>query len=244
MKVIEPSYEILKCPEGEECLAFLERCARTCYKSEGKIDDGWDKCPECEGGTYYPAGTNFPRACLNCQPRGGRIKVRDPSSHKLIRAILKRGHESVIEHLSITVKFTVDRGVSHELVRHRLCSFSQESTRFVRYTAECEEGNELTFIRPCFWEEESGGFETWKTAMICAEQYYLSLLSLGAKPEEARSVLPNSLKTEIVTTANLREWRLIFKLRTSPRAHPQFRQVTVPLLEELRKRIPIIFEEL
>jgi thymidylate synthase (FAD) len=243
MKIIDPYYEILKCPEGEECLAFLERCARTCYKSEGKINDGWAKCPDCAGGTNYPCGPDFPRACLTCQPNGGRIKVGIPSSHRLIRSILERGHESVIEHMGITVKFVIDRGISHELVRHRLCAFSQESTRYCRYDGE-EEGKELTFIRPCFWEVGSPLHLRWMGGIQTAEDAYLDLLAGGAKPEEARSVLPNSLKTEIVTTANLRQWRTMFAQRCSSRAHPQMRQVMHPLLRELRTRIPLIFDDI
>lgn len=238
MKIIEPSYEILQCPDGEQCLAFLERCARTCYKSEDKIEKGQRFSREDQ---YFAGAPEW------------RVK---PSSHKLIRHVLERGHESVIEHMVITVKFIVDRGVSHELVRHRLCAFSQESTRYVRYTEEGAEGHELTFIKPCFWKWDGPldshsktavleeNMSTWFRSMLDVEQRYQQLLDGGATPEQARSVLPNSLKTEIVTTANLREWRHILKLRTSPKAHPQMRQVMQPLLEELRKRIPIIFEEL
>lgn len=241
MKIIEPSYEILQCPDGEQCLAFLERCARTCYKSEDKIDDGKERCEACDGTGEIDQGLPTWTACSWCSGSGRSTQKREPSSYKLIRHVLKRGHESVIEHMVITVKFVVDRGVSHELVRHRLCAFSQESTRYCNYGGD---GKELTFIKPCFWERRTPQFDDWYGAMQDAEDYYISLLRCGAKPEEARSVLPNSLKTEIITTANLREWRHILKLRTSPKAHPQMRQVMQPLLEELRKRIPIIFEEL
>ena len=240
MKIIEPSYEILQCPDGEQCLAFLERCARTCYKSEDKIDPG-QVCDACEGKPAWKDEAGQWISCIACQGAGW---LKEPSSHKLIRHVLERGHESVIEHMSITVKFIIDRGVSHELVRHRLCAFSQESTRYCNYGGD---GKELTFIEPCFWPYNAPDNRlrlVWERAMAEAEGNYLELLRLGAKPEEARSVLPNSLKTEIVTTANLRQWRTMFRLRCSSRAHVQMRQVMQPLLRELRVRIPILFDDI
>jgi len=257
MKIIEPSYEILQCPDGEQCLAFLERCARTCYKSESRIDSGKEQCITCGGkaGILRQDGKTeilvreqpilITRVCPACDGTGLGPLTHEPSSHKLIRHVLDRGHESVIEHMVVTVKFIVDRGVSHELVRHRLASFSQESTRYVRYTAGGEEGQELTFILPCFgWVEGSTLDRDWRFMMAQAEFTYLRMLGAGAKPEEARSILPNSLKTEIVCTANLREWRHILKLRTSPKAHPQIRQVMIPLLAELKSKVPVIFDDL
>ena len=159
-------------------------------------------------------------------------------------------HESVIEHVSLTVRFVIDRGVSHELVRHRLCAFSQESTRYCNYG----KSGEVTFVIPPWIKIEpgrygksnslTGGIKCWYEAMISAEESYLFLLSEGWKPQEARSVLPNSLKTEIVTTANLREWRHILRLRTCKDAHPQIREVMLPLLMELNSRIHVIFSDL
>lgn len=166
-------------------------------------------------------------------------KIGPGTADKLIRAILKRGHESVIEHESITVRFICDRGVTHELVRHRLCAFSQESTRYCNYGKV----GEVTFIKPLFWNNVFSLFSTWRNAMQHAEDAYLNLLTIGASPQEARSVLPNSLKTEIVTTANLREWRHIFHMRCSSAAHPQMRQLMVPLQKELAGLLPIIFGE-
>ncbi len=218
MKIVKASY-VIESIVPEDVLGHLERCGRTCYRSEGKIDNGIES-----------------RGC-------GGVRIREPSSHKLLRAIIKRGHESVIEHASATVRFVVDRGVSHELVRHRLCAFSQESTRYVRYDGE-EDGHDIAFVQPCFWREGSQEFLTWAKHMLDVEISYLKLLVLGAKPEEARSVLPNSLRTTIVVTANLREWRHILRLRTSPRAHPQMREVMVPLLAELQSRVPVIFEDI
>jgi thymidylate synthase (FAD) len=160
--------------------------------------------------------------------------------------IIKRGHESVLEHVSVTARFVVDRGVSHELVRHRLCAFSQESTRFCNYAGD-RFGGEVTFIRPP-WVDLGHLADpmslTWAAAMRDAEVTYLQLLELGWKPEQARSVLPNSLKTDIVVTANLREWRHIFRLRTAAPAHPQMRQVMVPLRERLGVAFAPVFSDL
>lgn len=170
-------------------------------------------------------------------------KITEGSAEKFIGMILKSGHESVLEHEKLTVKFICDRGVTHEIVRHRIASYSQESTRYCNYSKD-KFGNELTFIRPCFWADDSEEYAVWKQAMEDIEKTYVKLISLGAKPEEARSVLPNSLKTEIVCTMNLREWRHFFRLRTAERAHPQIREISVALLDELKKRIPVIFDDI
>lgn len=170
-------------------------------------------------------------------------KVTDLSSRRFVANILKNGHESVIEHETISVKFICDRGVSHEIVRHRIASFSQESTRYCNYTND-KFGNELTFIRPYFWSNDDEKMRIWINCMETAEKSYNDLIKLGVKPQEARTILPNSLKTELIMTTNLREWRHFFKLRVSPQAHPQMRQVTCPLLEELKQRIPIVFDDI
>ena len=170
-------------------------------------------------------------------------KITEGSAEKFIGMILKSGHESVLEHEKLTVKFICDRGVTHEIVRHRIASYSQESTRYCNYSKD-KFGNELTFIRPCFWADDSEEYAVWKQAMEEIEKTYVKLISLGAKPEEARSILPNSLKTEIVCTMNLREWRHSFRLRTADRAHPQIREISVALLDELKKRIPVIFDDI
>ncbi len=170
-------------------------------------------------------------------------KITEGSAEKFIGMILKSGHESVLEHEKLTVKFICDRGVTHEIVRHRIASYSQESTRYCNYSKD-KFGNELTFIRPCFWADDSEEYAVWKQAMEDIEKTYVKLIFLGAKPEEARSILPNSLKTEIVCTMNLREWRHFFRLRTAERAHPQIREISVALLDELKKRIPVIFDDI
>lgn len=155
----------------------------------------------------------------------------------------KSEHESVIEHEKITVKIICDRGVTHEIVRHRIASYSQESARYCNYSKD-KFGNELTFIKPVFWSENSQEYEIWKSQMQTIEDSYIKLIQLGATPEQARSVLPNSLKIEIVVTMNLREWRHFFKLRTSKYAHPQMREIGIPLLEKMCELFPPIFEDI
>lgn len=175
------------------------------------------------------------------------LKMTEDSAIGFIGNILKRGHESVLEHASITVKFICDRGVSHEIVRHRLASYSQESTRYCNYSAD-KFGQEITVILPCFFDTEMGTasnsfvYDEWKRACERAEEAYFKLLDLGATPQQARAVLPNSLKTEVVMTANMREWLHFLKLRTAREAHPQMREVAIPLLKIFREKIPVIFD--
>ncbi|WP_027367930.1 FAD-dependent thymidylate synthase [Desulfocurvibacter africanus] len=170
-------------------------------------------------------------------------KMTPETAEPFIARIVASGHESVIEHASATVRFVCDRGVTHEMVRHRLASYSQESTRYANY-AKDRFGSEITVIRPCFWREGSTEYAAWLSAMEAAEQAYLGLIQAGAKPQEARSVLPNSLKTEIVMSANMREWRHVFRLRCDTPAHPQIREVMLPLLGEFHERLPVLFADL
>jgi thymidylate synthase (FAD) len=164
------------------------------------------------------------------------------SCNEFVARLIKSGHESVLEHEKITVRIICDRGVSHELVRHRLASFSQESTRFCSYDKERFEGH-ISVIEPFPFEDKiKRGI--WKEAMYGAEKAYFELIEQGATPQEARSVLPNSLKTEIVVTANLREWRWILKERTSNKAHPQMREIMRPLLREFQRLIPVVFDDI
>lgn len=215
MKIIKAGYEIMDELDGAAILRKIEKVARTCYKSEDKITDG--------------------------------------SAEKMVKALIKSGHEAMLEHFSFSVKFIVDRGVSHELVRHRLASFAQESTRYCNYGNE----KEITVIEPCYlaggrgaslvYTPKSSQYSVWSHACRTAELDYMKLLRNGATPQEARSVLPNSLKTEVVMTANLREWRHFFKLRalgTTGKPHPQMVEVVLPLLEECKKRIPVVFDDL
>lgn len=170
-------------------------------------------------------------------------KITDTSAPAFVAGIIKRGHEAVLEHCSFTVKFICDRGVSHEIVRHRVASYCQESTRYCNYSKDGF-GREITVIRPCFWPEDSDEMWKWCFAMRDAEDHYFSLLKLGCIPQEARSVLPNSLKTEVVMTANIREWRHFLKLRCSPAAHPQMREVALILLEKVHTLIPVCFDDI
>lgn len=170
-------------------------------------------------------------------------KITAGSAEKMVRALIRSGHEAMLEHFSFSVKFTVDRGVSHELVRHRVASFAQESTRYCNYG----HAGEITVIEPVGIKEVASKWAVWKDAMNMAEIRYLTLLEMGSTPQEARSVLPNSLKTEVVMTANLREWRHFFKLRalgTTGKPHPQMVEVALPLLEECKKLIPVVFDDL
>ena len=182
------------------------------------------------------------RAGRVCYKSEGNIK--DGSAEKFIRGIIKRGHESVIEHATISFKIICDRGVTHELVRHRIgASYSQESTRYCDYSAG-KFGGELTFIKPCFWQEGDANFKIWLASMEVAEKTYLALRAGGARPEEARSILPNSLKTEIFVTMNLREWRHFLKLRTAKAAHPQMREVALKIYKILVEKLPAIFDDI
>ena len=173
-------------------------------------------------------------------------KITDDSAKKFVENLIKRGHEAMLEHSSLSVKFICDRGVSHELVRHRLASFAQESTRYCNYGQD-KFGKELTFIKPIFLEEGTDSYKYWENAMADAEIYYFSMLDFGCTPQEARSVLPNSIKTEIVMTANYREWRHFFWLRAAHKtgpAHPQMEELTVPLLYEVSGLIPVVFDDI
>lgn len=218
MKLIKPSYQIIS-NLNPAILGLIEDAGRTCYKSEDK---------------------------KNAE-----------SAATFAKMILGRQHESVIEHGSATVRFIVDRGVSHELVRHRLASFSQESTRYCNYSKD-KFDNQITFIIPPWFsdleegvyslnseESKRGALGIWLRALAYAENAYIELVERQQQTaQQARSVLPNSLKTEIVVTANFREWRTIFKQRTSAAAHPQMREVMNPLLKEMQQRIPVLFDDI
>ena len=237
MKIIDADYEImfvdLNDPQVvKDIYNRIETVGRICYKSE--------------------------------------TSVTDDSAEGFIRRLIARGHEAMLEHASLTVKFTVDRGVSHEIVRHRLASFAQESTRYCNYS-KGKFGNEITVIDPVFFKDISPdekslivgmdprdgdgdkltdhelGYYAWREACNIAEDCYMVMLSNGATPQEARSVLPNSLKTDLVMTANIREWRHFLNLRAagvSGKPHPQMLEVAVPLLNELRMKLPALFDDI
>lgn len=221
MKLLKANFEILTPISygGIEELKHIEKIGRVCYKSEGKITKDGE------------------------------------SAKKFVKMLIDRGHEAMIEHSSMSVKFVVDRGVSHELVRHRIASFAQESTRYVNYSLE-KFGNEINVIdlepgmmidgkmKNMTSQELTAIYQEWISSMYDAEKHYMKMIELGATPQIARSVLPNSTKTEITITANYREWRNFFKLRIPSTAHPQMREVTIPLLKELKTRLPIIFDDI
>lgn len=229
MKLIKASYKILTPIDGERILKDIELAARTCYKSEDKIE--YTQHREMSGSKSYEA----------------------TSARILIPKLIARGHEAMLEFGgTITVRFIVDRGVSHELVRHRLASFAQESTRYCNYGKD----EHITFIIPNWLQDNliEGVFNhpqtlnkderQWISVMENAEFNYNILLSLGWTPQQARSVLPNSLKTEINVSANIREWRHIFKQHTDKTAHPQMREVMIPLLKEFQTYIPLLFDDI
>ena len=170
-------------------------------------------------------------------------KITDESCRTFVQSIIKRGHEAVLEHFNITVKFICDRGVSHEIVRHRLASYCQESTRYCNYSKDDFSG-EITVVEPFYLEPDTLAYNAWKEACEATEAAYFHLLDWGCTPQEARAVLPNSLKTEVVMTANLREWRHFFKLRCATAAHPQMREVATPLLADMQKKLPIVFDDI
>ena len=221
IRLVKPSFQILTHIDSN-ILKRLELCARTCYKSEDLITD--------------------------------------VSAEKLIRHIINRGHHSVLEHESVQVRFISNRGFTHELVRHRLAAFSQESTRYCNYSKDKFE-NAITFVIPPHllcdiegvlsldtFEKHFGAIKDqdrpWYEALFAASEAYNKLIVFGWKPEEARGVLPIDVKAEIVITANLREWRHIFTVRTSKVAHPMMRSLMVPLLREFQEDIPVIFDDL
>ena len=221
MRKIKANYKILTeiSDGGIRELQHIEQIGRVCYKSEDSITaDG-------------------------------------ESAKKFVAMLIRNGHEAMIEHSFLSVKFTVDRGVSHELVRHRIASFAQESTRYCNY-AKDKFGAECAFIdlepgimldnkmKKMSGEEIALVMAEWTSAMEDAERHYMKMLELGATPQIARSVLPNSTKTEITVSANYREWRNFFKLRTPITAHPQMREVTIPLLQELKEKIPVMFDDI
>lgn len=200
------------------------------------------------------ASTPFPLQLIEVSGRTcykSTDRITPDSSTEFATMLIKRDHLSVIEHASVTVRFICDRGVSHEIVRHRLASFSQESTRYCDYV----NGDVAFVIPPWVPDIEPGVYNTleskipnpgmlWFNAMIEAERHYKEIRKAGWSPQQARSVLPNSLKTEVVMTANLREWRHFLKLRTATAAHPQMREVALPLLAMMGDLIPVVFADI
>lgn len=229
MKLIKASTQILTEINEIDVLKTLESVARTCYKSEDKITSDGE------------------------------------SAKKIVNLLLSRNHEAMLEFFDITVKFTIDRGVSHEVVRHRIASYAQESTRYCNYIGD-KFGGFITCIdiegvmtlklgsqvtHPVTGEKKivdetmiMDWYGEWRQAMEDSEKHYLSMVNNYCPAELARSVLPNSVKTEINVKMNLREWRHFFKLRTSKAAHPQMREITIPLLEQFKDKLPLLFKDI
>ncbi len=172
------------------------------------------------------------RTCYKSEER-----ITDDSAASFCHSIIKSGHHSVLEHASVSVRIITNRGVSHEIVRHRLASYSQESTRYCDYG-----GDDITFIKPV-WEHSEQSL-LFSNALREAEEYYKSLRAIGWSPQQAREVLPNALKTELVMTCNIREWRHFFTLRCSKTAHPQMRALALDMLYRFYKEMPVLFADI
>lgn len=175
--------------------------------------------------------------------QNAKFKTVADADFKILNISDLETENELMTHWDVTVKFVVDRGVSHEIVRHRPASYCQESTRYCNYSKE-DFGSEITFIIPHYLAYGSDAWKTWKETMKTCEDAYFKLLDIGLLPQEARAVLPNSLKTELVMTANLQEWKIFFKLRTANAAHPQMREVARPLLDDLKTMIPTVFDDI
>ena len=195
--------------------------------------------------------TNPIETILKPIERAGRIcyrsenNITNDSCIQFCKNIISRGHEAVIEHSQLSVKFIIDRAIANELVRHRLASYCQESTRYCSYNKN-KFGNEIKVIVPEDLENDVVNYSIWYESCMHAENAYMALLSNNVKPELARSVLPLSIATEIIMTANIREWRQVFKLRSSHNicAHPQMRSICDRLLAELKSKIPVLFDDI
>lgn len=205
------------------------------------INAGYEIISDLNGAEILKHIERCARVCYKSEDR-----ITDGSAEKMVAALIRSGHEAMLEHYSFTVKFICDRGIANELVRHRIASFAQESSRYCCY-AKDKFGKELTFINPCFWEPDSDNYARWFHEMDESEKTYLAMIENGATPEQARDILPTSIKTEIVMTANLREWRHFFKLRAegvTGKPHPQMFEITIPLLKELKQKVPVVFDDI
>jgi len=246
MELIKPQIECLTVTDN--ALMRIEEAGRTCYKSEDKI--GTTACPPCEGGGHVKNIVNASVPCSRCQGSG-----QVPSSELFVEKILESGHLSVIEHAYASYRIICDRGVTHEIVRHRLVSYSQESTRYCNYKGG------VTFVIPPWLHLEEGHYDKARMGQLpsgpgCQEERYWLFRRLdneieyqqwikwGWSPQKARGCLPNCLKTEIVMTTNLREWAHFLKLRTTNAAHPQMREVAYKILADIKSRVPIIFDDI
>lgn len=179
----------------------------------------------------------FTRKCYKSED-----KITDDSYRDFVKRVYQtRKHEGIIEHRSVSVTFVSDRGVSHEAVRHRMASYLQESTRYCDYSASGK-FHGVTFIMPPWLEVGSDDYWMFVSNLKIAEERYQQARDRGWKPEQARGFLPHFVKTEWTQTMNLGSWNNFFAKRCAPNAHPQIRQLAIPLLREFQKHIPIVFD--
>ena len=175
-------------------------------------------------------------AARNCYK--SEEKITNDSWIPMIRNLKERNHGAMLEFGSAMVRVTTDRGILAEFTRHRLFSYAVESTRYCNYSKD-KFGNELTFVRPV--ELQDNALKVWKDTMQFLEKTYLDLIAMGTSPQNARSILPNSLKTEMIVKGNLREWMHFFELRTSKAAHLDMRAVATLIQDEFQRGLPELF---
>lgn len=207
------------------------------------INSSYEILTDIDGDKVLKDIENVARTCYKSHDH-----TKEGSAAKLVDTLIKSGHHAMLEFFDITVRFTCDRGVSHEIVRHRVASYAQESTRYCNYSKD-KFGNELTFIEP-YWLTEAlldDADNARERLIFCLqhiEEIYMSLLNKGLQPQAARAILPNCLKTELNVKMNLREWRHFFNLRCSKAAHPDLRKLALPLLAEFKAKLPVVFDDL
>ena len=235
MEVVKQSVELVAMTPNP--IEVIERCGRVCYKSEGNMKK-YVPCSRCSAvcavqlnghGEPFPQGSDD---CEQCHGQGYKT-----GAEAFLLSLIARGHKSVLEHASATMLFITDRGMTHEIVRHRICSYSQESTRFCNYG---NSDNGIKVIQPTLVRSsgaaDDGDYNTskWKAAMDTCEDAYLELIKNGVAPQHARSVLPTCLKTEIAVTANFSQWRHMIGLRLldqAGKAHPQIKELFTMVLD-------------
>ncbi len=202
-----------------------------------KIVEPWIKVEKIDG---IKIMKRIERACRTCYRSEG--KITEDSYKKLLNNCITRGHESVLEHEKVTVRIYSDVGSYKDLTRHRMASFSVESTRYCSYDKD-KYGNEISFINPVYIEDKEM-YETWKKTMQEIENGYIKMKKLGATTDMCREVLPHSTAGEYTMTANIREWKHILALRTTNHVHPSIRQVLIPLLKYFQEEMPEIFGDI
>ena len=179
-----------------------------------------------------------------CYKSENLISEDGESAKKIIKNLISAGHEAMIEHASVSVRFVCDLGFYKDITRHRMASFAIESTRYCNYS-KGKFGNEITVINPVNIKEGTPEYDAWKKCMENIEKTYLEMGDLDCKPDQLRMLLPHSIKADVNISCNLREWRHIFNLRARTKhAHPSIRQLMIPLLEEFKKKIPVVFDDI